>query len=276
MFLLRPSPEVNNCIRYCLALAQRRSKVRVHSVTFLSNHYHLVVTDDEGLLPVFSEELNKLVARALNSKLSRRENFWEANKPTSYVRLASPDDVLAKTVYTLANPTAALLVARGTEWPGVRLYRHGRYRARRPSFFFRGASGDTEVLPETVDLELTPPPLAGDDREANDIVKNAVQARERELRQHAKLEGKRFLGAAKVLKQEITQAPTHTHRLGAMSPRVACRDRWRRAEALQRLDDFAIEYEECRRRFCQGETEVVFPVGTYRIVRQFGARCADA
>lgn len=104
MFLLRPSKKVNACIRYCLAVAQRRSGVLVHCAVFLSNHYHIVVTDVRGLFPRFTEELGKLLARVLNCHHSRWENFFSAGEQTSQVALATEHDVMATTVYTLANP----------------------------------------------------------------------------------------------------------------------------------------------------------------------------
>ncbi len=56
LYLMRPSQEVNAYIRYCVAIAQRRSGIKIHSLVFMSNHYHMAVTDEEGTLPIFTEE----------------------------------------------------------------------------------------------------------------------------------------------------------------------------------------------------------------------------
>lgn len=274
-FLMRPNPKVNACIRYCIARAQQRSKVKIHSLCFLSNHYHICVSDARGDLPLFTEELNRLIARSLNSHLSRWENFWESGKQTSYVRLETPNDVLAKTLYILTNPTAAWLVARGTEWPGVLLYRAGRYKSVRPDFFFRG-SDEKNALPDELYIEITPPPIDGGEGNADAIVKAAVELREKELRLQARQAGRRFLGASAVRTQSIYGTPRKRKPRGQLSPRVACRDRWLRIERLQRLKTFEVEHEAARQRFLHGERDVVFPVGTYRMVKQLGAVCATA
>ena len=69
----------------------------------MSNHFHLVVTDRTARLPAFGQYLDSLVARAVNASLGRWESFWG---PSSYsaVVLTSPDDILDKVAYVLANP----------------------------------------------------------------------------------------------------------------------------------------------------------------------------
>jgi putative transposase len=275
LFLLRPSRKVNACIRYCLALAQRRSGIKLHCAVFLSNHYHLVVTDPRGHLPRFTEELNKLLARSLNCLHGRSENFWSGGSQTSYVRLATEHDVMAKTVYALTNPTAAYLVADGSDWPGVRLYRTDSYLAKKPEFFFRAGS-IRGALPDKLHLELTAPPIGIPEKRCDDVVKAAVAAREKAIRLRAKAEGKKFKGAAAVKTQRIYGSPKSSAPRRGLSPRVACIDKWRRIEMLAQLGDFTERHEAARQSFAAGAIGVLFPPGTFRFVQQFGARCAEA
>lgn len=58
-----------------------------------------------------------------------------------------------------------------------------------------------------------------------------------------------------------------------MSPRVACRDKWRRIEVLGRLASFIASYREVREKFISGVTDVVFPAGTYQMANHFACRC---
>lgn len=273
MYLLRPSTRVNACIRYCLALAQRRSGVLLHCAVFLSNHYHLIVTDPDGKLPIFTEELNKLLARSLNCHHGREENFWAGSTQTSYVRLESELDVMAKTIYALANPTAAHLVSRGSQWPGVRLFRQGGYVAKRPKFFFRSA--DDGGLPDRLTLTLTPPPIGAQANRTDNVVQTAVSAREKQLRDRAKARRKKFMGAAAVKAQSIYASPKKSEPSRGLSPSLACRDKWRRIEMLAQVGDFVASHREKRSAFLHGVKEVLFPPGTYRFVQQFGARCAE-
>src|SRR5690242_10886633 len=99
-FLLAPSKYVAEVFLYCLAVAAARTNVIIHALTVMSNHYHLIATDPEGRLPEFCAWLHEFVAKTLNARYGRWENFW-ASEPTSYVRLINPEDIVAKTVYAL-------------------------------------------------------------------------------------------------------------------------------------------------------------------------------
>ena len=275
LFLLRPSAAINGAIRYCLGLAQRRSKVKIHAIIFMSNHYHIVVTDVDGKLPIFTEELHKLIARCLNCKHERWENFWAGAAQTSHVELATREAILEKIVYTLANPTEALLVSHGPEWPGVRLFRKGKYKVSKPTFFFR-TKDEGGTLPQSLKLVLSAPDIGVHEKRADDVVQRAVTAREKVLREQAYAEGKTFLGAAKVKAQKIYHSSSGSTPHRGLSPQVAARDKWRRIEVLARNADFVKEHAERRKEFVAGKRDVVFPAGTYRLVKQFGARCAEA
>ena len=48
--------------------------------------------------------------------------MWSSEK-TSVIALEEKDDMLDKIIYTLANPVQARLVAHGSKWPGVWLYK---------------------------------------------------------------------------------------------------------------------------------------------------------
>src|SRR5688500_2790100 len=86
-FLLTPTNgRFVEAFLYCLAYAASRSGVIVHAAVVMGNHYHLVVTDPDGVLPWFVECLNKLVAKSMNAMRGRWENFWSTEQ-ASYVRL---------------------------------------------------------------------------------------------------------------------------------------------------------------------------------------------
>ncbi|MCC6997023.1 MAG: transposase [Deltaproteobacteria bacterium] len=105
-FLLRPSRTTNEILSYCLARAALLYGIELHAYCFLSNHYHLVLTDPGARLPEFMRYLNELSARALNASLGRWEGLW-ASGTYSAVELVGLEDVVEKIAYTLANPVAA-------------------------------------------------------------------------------------------------------------------------------------------------------------------------
>jgi REP element-mobilizing transposase RayT len=191
-FLLKPSRRTNQLVRYCLAVAARKTGVLLHAVCVMSNHWHGVLTDPQARLPEFLEHFHRLLARSQNASLGRWENLWSTDK-TSVVLLVSDEDVLEKMAYTIANPTAAGLVRTPREWPGVVTQRMGEHtRVDMPDVFFDPEGG----LPESVTLEFTRPPiyLQLDARRLALHLATAVQRRVRDAREELARQGRKFLG----------------------------------------------------------------------------------
>ena len=276
-FFLRPwrKRKVAKAIRYCIARAAALTGVKVHVVVVMSNHYHIILTDPHGLVPYFAEILNKNLARCLNALHGRWENFWAAGSGPSYVRLPTPEAVLRECAYALANPVEAGLVASRDQWPGELLEQPGTYRAPKPDWFFR-CEEDGGQLPATLSLELTPAPVAATAREAIELVKQATDGREDMLRQKLRAKGRRFMGAEAVLRQRVHDSPDSSEPRRTLSPTLACRDKWRRIEALQTLGTFRRDHRQAMERWMTGDRSVVFPFGTYKMRVIHKARIAEA
>jgi REP element-mobilizing transposase RayT len=274
-FFLRPSRLTNEIFGFILAVAANRYGIRVHAYCVLSNHFHLIVTDPDAKLPLFHRDLDGLVARAVNCALGRWESFWD---PDSYsaVRLETSEDVLRKMVYVLANPVAAGLVRRGGDWPGLwsdpALIGGLASTFKRPRCFFR-ADGS---LPSSVRLQLHPPP---EWEEAEDFVETLRrQLADAEDRAAAALgsQGRSFLGVYGVLAQKPRARPPTDAPRRALNPRVACRNKWGRVQALLRLAEFVREHREALHAWRAGRRDALFPPGTWLMRVQHLACCAGA
>jgi putative transposase len=270
MLLLRPCAVVTQTFAFVLARAAKRTGVQVHAFCVMSNHYHLVVTDPQARLPEFTQYLDAFVARATNSLVGRREQFWGGHS-YSAVALGSPADVISKVAYTLANPVAAGLVKAGHLWPGLwsKPATFGSAtRVRRPDQFF-----DKKGLqPECEELELVVP--VGFRSTADFRAQVEAELTRQELA--AQEQKKAFLGAERVLKQGPFTRPKSAERHGGLSPRVATRDRWRRIEMLGRLKSFLADYAEALRTWREGKEEPIFPAGTYLMRVAHGVACAQS
>lgn len=275
-FFLRPSAQTNAIFRYVLAAIAERYEILLHAFCVLSNHYHLVLTDPHGRLPEFHRDLDGLVARAMNRLLGRRESFWD---PDSYsaVRLEDPGAVLAKVAYVLANPVAAGLVRRASEWPGLwsdpeLIGGEAAVRVERPRGFFR----DAGPMPASATLQLHRPPGFEADSRFSGTVRDLLREAEASAAADQATRGLAFLGVARVLAQRPGAAPREREPLRGLVPRIATRDRWRRVEALLRLAGFARAYREALEAWRTGVRDVLFPAGTWLMRVQHGAQCAGS
>ena len=273
-FLLRSCPTTDAIFLYVLAIAARRFGVLVHAFCVLSNHFHAVVTDPDARLPAFEQYLDSLVARAVNASLRRCEAFWA---PSSYsaVALTSPEDVVAKVAYVLANPAAAGLVDRGRHWPGLWTApdQIGRttLTQRRPNVFFRPKS----CLPDVAELALTVPPGFASPENFRAQLETALAQLEESARRERASNGRQVLGAARVLAQKPSGRPAAPGGASRqLNPHVAARDKWKRIEALARLVEFRDAYRAAWTAFRAGVREALFPAGTYLLRVAHGVRCA--
>ncbi len=274
-FLLKPSALTNLIFKFVLAVAAARYGVQIHAACVMSNHFHLVVTDLRARLPEFNHLLDGVLAKAFNALYGRWEAFWA---PCSYsaVALASPEDVVEKVAYTLANPATADLVEHGRQWPGVWSDPHsiggpGEIIERPGHYFAKNGS-----MPEAKELVFSAPPGF----ESVEAFRQKVIARVSELEQQAATErqqnGVTVLGPRRVLRQSHTNRPSSREPRRVLTPRVAARDKWKRIEAHGRLVGFIKKYGEALSKYREGDRTVVFPHGTYLMRVRFGVACASA
>ena len=272
MFLLLPTPQTRMILAYCLGYVQQKYSVQLHEFIFLSNHYHLVLTDPLGELPAFMRDLNSLIARSLNASYGRWESLWSSD-PYCAPSLCEGEDTFAKCIYTLCNASDAGLVRYSKEYEGLSSWGldYGEpVKHRRPEAFF------SEMMPDEVSIMLTRPEHVRpelSDRVLRDELRRAVRDQEGRNARRIRGAGGAFLGMRRVLRQRITDTPSSRAPRRGIRPRVAGKSRWARVEALQRDAKFRSEYRAARLEFCAGDRDVVFPHGTYQLRVELGVRC---
>jgi hypothetical protein len=273
--LLRPDKKTTQVFVYALGEAAAKFGVELIAWYASGNHYHAVVYDPHGRLPLFLERFHKLCARALNARWKRWENFW-ASEQTCAVRLVDDAALLEKVVYTLANPVLDNLVDRVFEWPGASSLRYTSAAPRaikvaRPKIFFRGGG----PMPDEVTLVATTPPRhRGDPAAWAELVHLGVRKKERIAREERLSKGTRVLGRRRILAGSPFDRPRSPARRRDRRPHVACGCAERYLRELGALRRFRAAHAEARRRFADGERYVVFPAGTYLMRVAFGAACA--
>lgn len=257
-FRLRPSDETNDIFRYSIARAAEQTGVLVHAVCVMSNHEHIVLTDVEGKLPVFTRELHRNTAKAVNASQGQFENLWSAER-CHLLELGDEDDVLRKIAYVAANPVDAGLVERPEDWPGV-MYLPGdavhEERVARPEVYF----GELSSAPEEVTLRIVPP--LGMQRVAERV---AAAVEERLEAAWAKMReaGWTYLGRAGVLATSFVKRAKSFEKKWQLVPQVAARSFSLRKKLLEAQREFRRAYYAALETWCAGVRSVVFPVGTW-------------
>ncbi len=276
-FLLRPSKVTDQVILYVIGVKAQEYGISLHALTALSNHPHDVLTDHAGNIVEFTRDTHSNIAKALNGRFGRFENLWTTSK-TNRLACVTPDALIDKMAYALANPVAAFLVMYGHQWPGIRMtWPMKPVTVARPSFYFRGPEKGGRWPDEVTITFERPPGLAHlSDEQLNARIKGETEAYEEVARATAKQKGIRFVGRRNVLRTSRYAHPTTREPRFRIAPLVAARDKMARTKRIAENQVWLQRYIRARDRFIDGEREVVFPYGTYRLVRHYGALCEPA
>jgi putative transposase len=214
------------------------------------------------------------LARALNAHWGRWENFWASEAPC-VTHLVTPEDVLDKVLYVLANPVVDHLVEKVHLWPGAKsldaMLTGASLKPRRPAGFFR-ESGPTPV---DTRLELLRPPgfEKVSQRTWADYLSDRLAAIENQTRTERLASGQRLMGRKAVLRTSAFDSPTTPAPRRTLRPAIACKAIPIRTGAIQALKAFRRAYAVAREKLAQKIADVIFPYGTYRM-RLLGMCCA--
>jgi len=270
-FLLRPDPKTTQIYEYCLAEAVARFDMVLIGWSAMSNHHHFEVHDKRGVLPAFLAHLHKMLAKALNFRWSRWENFFSVEQ-VCVTKCVDASDVLDKLVYALVNPVVDHLVEKVRDWPGATSYGFldGREKViERPKGFFREGG----AMPERVTLRaVVPPEWTGTREEWAEVVRVRVARAEQAAQDERRRTGQRVMGRRAVQRVSESDSPNTLERRRDLKPFIACKNRSRRIAALEELRAFQLAYRRAREAFVAGVRDAMFPVGTY-MLRLLGVCC---
>lgn len=270
--LFAPDPAMRALFTYVLAVCAAKFDILVHAVVLMSTHEHIVLTDPHGVLPDFLRELHRLVA--LGTKVLRKWEgaVWDSEK-TSVVRLLTPQSIVEKIAYCMANPVAAGLVRRACDWPGLTTLpaELGRaaLQATRPTFFF---DPENAQWPESASLTLTMPPALEGQTSLEEFRRQVVvelERQEKEARDQAAKAGRTFLGADRCRRTSPYRRARSFEPLRDRNPTFAVGRGNREAffAAAEGLRLFRSAYREALRLWRQGIRDVEFPLGTWAMKR---------
>lgn len=277
---LRPDVEVSAAFAVAWVDAASRSGVRLACAAVLSDHYHAIVWDPNGLISEQLRDVHALVARFVNARDDVRMRLWDG-QPTFLEEIVDADEAIEAMAYVMANPVKHRLVERPEQWPGLltKVDDIGAGRGpvyMRPEQFF-AADGPVS---ESVELLAFVPPMC----EAAYGVEG-FRARLRAaiarlvVEAHATKDGRGFVGAEAVLAQSVWHRPASDDQRSAgkaaeVGRRVRSSEDEKRRALVEAREAFCEAYAAARARFKAGERDVVFPAGTWLLWRYYGVRRA--
>ena len=269
-------PMVVQCWLYAMADAQRHTGVAIHLGQLVMNHEHLDVTPSFDNLPEFTKRLHRDTSCALNTLLGKhrydtpRELF--DGRACHYKRLCDDAEQAKRLVYDRVNCVAAGLVDRPEHMPGsvfdFECWRRGYIDVKRPPVYF---SQNDRVRPETIRMEVTPPPLlyeafGGDMERLIYHMNRLTDYATRRIKAARKFPA---LGASAVRRIHPWSEPTSLRESGG-GPNESFGIGERGEEGREKTIRAALEVREFRRTYREvrlarreGKEDLRFPHGTY-------------
>ncbi len=268
-FYLQPSAWLNAVILFLLAVLAEMFGMEVHGFTFMSNHYHLMMTDPHGKIPQFMARFNRHLALAV--KFYHRIGGCIFDPCVSYhaMPLLTPEAVLDKLSYMTLNPVSAGLVPKPEQWEGLNTSPEQLGTVlleglKVPSFFKRVSW----VIPKRFVLTM-PPALRDQDRDTVVITLQRLnEDRRRKVR--GPFRGMQQVHNIPVTFQPETQAPNKPQRIPTHSAKSTAVYRQARAS----LRAFRNAYRNALRHFRNGHFNTPFPEGTWWMIHYGGASLA--
>ena len=276
--LFRPDPELNGLFLYLVAFFTKKFGMKLSAIQVLSDHIHAVLTDPRGQLPNFLRELHRVLALCVKVLRKWEGPVWEPCS-VSVVELLTAEAEAQQMVYTWLNVVRAGLVHDPRDWPGVTTgldeLDGPAIVAKRPTVYLNERS---DIWPEQVELQVSLPPRLAELGLAR--ARQLLQAElERQLAQaRAELceKGWQVVGARRCQQASPYDRATSWEPLRSRNPVLAV-GRGLGAllrEGIDSLRRFRRSYREALERWRRGVHAVLFPYGTWWMVKHHGASMA--
>ena len=308
-FYLTPTPQLVQDIKYVLACAAATFDIELHAAVFMSNHYHLWLTDTEGMLPKFMHTFNRNLARVVKAHYPEIEREVFDPQPYNALLVLSQEAATAELAYILANPVKAELVEHHHQWPGLittaDMLKEALAQGALEETVPRPAHG-LRTLPDVATFRIVPyrphalrseAKRAEADRLMREILEGAlaeVQAQEAAGMAERRSSSRKVLGLAGLARQSPLQRPrgahiTRSEDTGLASVPALAPSRYdafrhikpaliARCTALMKtaarvLKTWRNAYSQARVQLQQGLKDARMPVGTWWLKAQHLAPC---
>lgn len=286
-----PEDRVVETLWYCLAVAVQKYSVQMHGFVWMSNHYHLVLTDSAAELPDFMRDLNSLISKALNAFRGVRGQNFERSGYNGVV-VADGGKLLSHCAYTEANPCRAGLVDLASQWESVssaNLEYGQQVSVHRPNYGLWSqakSSGNPDMdptramhcgrikCPEVAEFRLVRPPCLNGESETvtRAEVRGRVKVLEDEARALRKKSGRSVMGMEQVKEMDFWVAPSSRESFFGTEPTVSGENAEERGAVRRGIEEFLARYKAALDEYRE-KGSALFPEGTWWMRRCLRTQC---
>lgn len=267
-----------NIIGSCIARGIEMFGIELYGLVAMSNHTHMLVRAPAGNLPDFMAYVNGQIASNANRFLGRRCAFWERRYAAAPV--LDNDAELERLGYLLANPQNAGIADSIAQWPGLSSatffleHRKQRFLAfDRTAWHEANCPQNIAPYLSTKELEHKLLPQLKKlgkkklRRKIRRLIKNHVRAQpvlDSNVDRNLESSVRRQLLRRAVIPTERPESARKPPRRYS-SPQPLCHTTNSRLRELYKQwhRAFLVAYETCAIAYRNGDTEVIFPPGSF-------------
>lgn len=278
-YLLLPKKKLRRIVLGILGRVQRQLDMPIHVFTFVSNHFHILMTPrDAGHMAEFMKRFQQKLSREVKRLYDWPGGLWEGRY--SHIQIEQSEQALVKRLrYILSHGVKEGLVGRCVEWPGANCVaaltdgeplvgtwfeRSDQYDASR-----WGSEVDEEDFGVEEEVLLTPLPCWAhlSEEERRELVRQLIWEIEAEASARHRTEGTRPVGVKKVLAHHPHERPERAKRGPRPWFHAATADGWKRMREAYEL--FSDAFHHAAELLKAGVPDPPFPEGSFPPGRPF-------
>ena len=270
--LLRPSRNLNEIVVGILARAKRMFEMKICSLIFTSNHYHMLLwVKDAEQLANFMGYVNSNLAREAGRLVQWREKFW-SRRYRAIVISGEEGAQIERMKYVLSNGAKEGLVRTPEDWPGIHGLHYlldgkpleGYWFDRTQEYAARQRREDFDHLryatAETLTLDPLPCWEGLSEQQIRVHVTNLVS--EIELEAQSALGDREPLGPEAILAQDPHSHPPKQPKKSP-APRFHAFSKEIRHALYNAYSEFLTAFRDAAEKLRSGDLDTRFPSGSF-------------
>lgn len=273
---------VRQAFMFILATAARRYNIGIVAYAMMPNHIHIIVRpqpdpDRPFDLVEFRKFVRSNMALFVNAHWDLKGSRFCPDSVGDSIKILDEESEIDQLLYVETNGVNAGFGRRPEEFDGAfsqRRWLTSPITVDRPSFWFQKRTWNASE-----ELKLCVPTLQSSAMSAREFEKESTERLNQRLRVIHKARKKEGLGY-RTLREVEAEMPDFEERRGSTADHsravMVGTNVAQKAREFHNLRAWRIWYARALQRLRDGETNVVFPPGTYKLAREAGVSVANS